>query len=481
MKSGVLSSCEKSFVLQALTEGRRLDGRAFNQHRDLKIFFGSDLGCCQVLLGLTRVIAQVSCEVQQPKPTRPEEGLLLVYVELSPMAAPDFEAGRPSDLAVQLSRVLEKCIKDSRAVDLESLCIKSEEKVWALRVDITVLNHEGNLADAASVAALTALGHFQRPDFTAEGGKIIIHSAEEKDTVPITLHHYPVCVSFAVFNNGEHVVADPTELEERVAEAHIVFGMNSYRELCGVHLGGSALADPEMIIQCAIQAAVRASRVVEIIRSALESDAKARTEGADVGFVKSIEKDSLLSLVRENVNICLDATELRTSAVNAVDKLNDFREDMDLDLNNGEVGRTKEEKVIFLGNGTAELVEVKEEKRQNNVKTEVEEVGTGGPSKWEVSSSSSSIEEVSIDSDQSREKDDSPDIEVVKEVSFEERLKIVDSIELSGDSEEEETSVLHADDINEVMEVEKNSRKAVKDEEVEEKETPSRGWYKSKW
>ncbi|XP_049765822.1 exosome complex component RRP45-like [Schistocerca cancellata] len=480
MKSGVLSSCEKSFVLQALTEGRRLDGRTFNQHRDLKIFFGSDLGCCQVLLGLTRVIAQVSCEVQQPKPTRPEEGLLLVYVELSPMAAPDFEAGRPSDLAVQLSRVLEKCIKDSRAVDLESLCIKSEEKVWALRVDITVLNHEGNLADAASVAALTALGHFQRPDFTAEGGKIIIHSAEEKDTVPITLHHYPVCVSFAVFNNGEHVVADPTELEERVAEAHIVFGMNSYRELCGVHLGGSALANPEMIIQCAIQAAVRASRVVEIIRSALESDAKARTEGADVGFVKSIGKDSLLSLVRENVHICLDATELRTSAVNAVDKLNDFREDMDLDLNNGEVERTKEEKVIFLGNGTAELVEVKEEKRQNNVKTEVEEVGTGGPSKWEVSSSSS-IEEVSINSDQSREKDDSPDIEVVKEVSFEERLKIVDSIELSGDSEEEETSVLHADDINEVIEVGKSSRKAVKDEEVEEKETPSRGWYKPKW
>ncbi|XP_047003658.1 exosome complex component RRP45-like [Schistocerca americana] len=480
MKSGVLSSCEKSFVLQALTEGRRLDGRAFNQHRDLKIFFGSDLGCCQVLLGLTRVIAQVSCEVQQPKPTRPEEGLLLVYVELSPMAAPDFEAGRPSDLAVQLSRVLEKCIKDSRAVDLESLCIKSEEKVWALRVDITVLNHEGNLADAASVAALTALGHFQRPDFTAEGGKIIIHSAEEKDTVPITLHHYPVCVSFAVFNNGEHVVADPTELEERVAEAHIVFGMNSYRELCGVHLGGSALANPEMIIQCAIQAAVRASRVVEIMRSALESDAKARTEGADVGFVKSIEKDSLLSLVRENVHICLDATELRTSAVNAVDKMNHFREDMDLDLNNGEVENTKDEKVIFLGNGTAELVEVKEEKRQNNVKTEVEEVGTGGPSKWEVSSSSS-IEEVSINSDQSHEKDDSPDIEVVKEVSFEERLKIVDSIELSGDSEEEETSVLHADDINEVMEVGKSSRKAVKDEEVEEKEAPSRGWYKPKW
>lgn len=45
------------------------------------------------------------------------------------MAAPNFESGRQSDLAVQLNRLLEKCLKDSKAVDLESLCIKMNEKV----------------------------------------------------------------------------------------------------------------------------------------------------------------------------------------------------------------------------------------------------------------------------------------------------------------------------------------------------------------
>jgi len=45
------------------------------------------------------------------------------------MGAPHFEAGRQSELAVQLNRLLEKCIKDSRCVDLESLCIVAEEKV----------------------------------------------------------------------------------------------------------------------------------------------------------------------------------------------------------------------------------------------------------------------------------------------------------------------------------------------------------------
>lgn len=45
------------------------------------------------------------------------------------MAAPQFEVGRQSELSVHLNRLLEKCIKDSRAVDLESLCIKLGEKV----------------------------------------------------------------------------------------------------------------------------------------------------------------------------------------------------------------------------------------------------------------------------------------------------------------------------------------------------------------
>lgn len=43
---------------------------------------------------LDRVLAQVSCEVVQPKPNRPTEGQLFLNVELSPMASPAFESGR---------------------------------------------------------------------------------------------------------------------------------------------------------------------------------------------------------------------------------------------------------------------------------------------------------------------------------------------------------------------------------------------------
>jgi len=45
-------------------------------------------------------MAQVSCEITVAKETRPNDGILLLNVELSPMAAPHFEAGRRTDEAV---------------------------------------------------------------------------------------------------------------------------------------------------------------------------------------------------------------------------------------------------------------------------------------------------------------------------------------------------------------------------------------------
>lgn len=45
------------------------------------------------------------------------------------MASPGFEVGRLSPMATQVARMLERCLKESRAVDTESLCIIAGEKV----------------------------------------------------------------------------------------------------------------------------------------------------------------------------------------------------------------------------------------------------------------------------------------------------------------------------------------------------------------
>nr|CAD7412530.1 unnamed protein product [Timema poppensis] len=284
------------------------------------------------LLSSLRVLAQVSCDVMTPKATRPNEGLLHINVELSPMGASHFESGRLSELGVQLNRLLEKAIKDSHCVDLESLCIVAEEKVFNLRVDVHVLNHEGNLVEAASIAALTALSHFRRPDVTMTGENTIIHDPSERDPIPVVLHHHPVCVSYALFNKGGEcnvsippffltrtvVVADPTALEERVSEAQIVFGMNAYRELCGLHLGGSALATFETVVNCAIRAGNRAAQVVQKIKTLLAQDAETRAAGKPVGFTDCIRQPNVLALSQDRLAIRLHRRDLRETARNLV-------------------------------------------------------------------------------------------------------------------------------------------------------------------
>ena len=49
-------------------------------------------------------------------------------------------------------------------------------QVWEVRVDIKVLNHSGNILDASSLAAITALAHFKRPDVSVDDGNITIVS-----------------------------------------------------------------------------------------------------------------------------------------------------------------------------------------------------------------------------------------------------------------------------------------------------------------
>merc|ERR1719278_167066 len=188
MRETPVSTCEKNFLLEALWEGRRLDGRGWMDTKDLSVSFGSDWGSCQVTLGKTRVLAQVSATVTEPRLSRPNEGVLLVNVELSPIAAPKFEAGRMSDEGVEINRTLERCLKESRCLDLESLCIVSEEKVWSIRLDIQILNHCGNLADAASIAGLAALCHARRPDVSLRGNEVTIHPTHEPDPIPLAVH-----------------------------------------------------------------------------------------------------------------------------------------------------------------------------------------------------------------------------------------------------------------------------------------------------
>ncbi|KAJ8725188.1 hypothetical protein PYW07_016146 [Mythimna separata] len=315
MRDVYLSNCEKNFVNKIVSEGHRLDGRTYNESRPLNISFGSEYGSCIVSLGETKVLAQVSCEVVQPKQIRPNEGLLYINVEMNPMAAPHIEANRQTDLAVHLNRMLEKAYKDSKCIDLESLCIVVEEKVWSLRVDVKILNHDGNLIECASIATLTALAHFKRPDVTRSGDSVTIHDITEKDPIPTVLFHYPVCTTIAIFNT-DILLADPNFLEESVCTSSIddgttpcggllIIGFNQYKEICVMNLSGAALSSAGIVRKGLQGASDKCKEVVDLVKKAIISDDTLRRKRVKINFSDIITQDHLQCLSKKDLNIKL--------------------------------------------------------------------------------------------------------------------------------------------------------------------------------
>lgn len=221
--AGVVPACEADFILRTLETGLRVDGRHALELRPLRVSFSSDAGSVEVQIGETKVMAVATAELVEPYPDRPAEGLLQFFVELSPMASPTFEGGRPSELAIEIMRLLDRSIHKSQAVDIEALCIVAGKRVWSVRCDVTVLDDRGNVADASNLAALAALKHLRLPavSVVGTGDEATVHvlPVEQAEPQPLVFHHNPVAVTLAFFRSQGGVLLhalDPSDREELV-------------------------------------------------------------------------------------------------------------------------------------------------------------------------------------------------------------------------------------------------------------------------
>ncbi|KAI7888300.1 ribosomal protein S5 domain 2-type protein [Mucor mucedo] len=267
---------EVAFLLEALKQGRRVDGREVYDMRSVEITLGADYGYVEVQLGRTRVAANVSAEVVRPHADKPTEGILLFNTEISPMAAATFEPGARSEEEVMISRTIEKALRRSRAIDTEGLCIVAGEKVWQIRVDLLFLDHDGNLIDCASIAAITALLHFRRPDVTVSGEEVTIHPIDQRNPVPLSVHHIPICITFAFFDNGELLVVDPNYLEGQSKEGDMTITMNSHKEICALTKAGGIPLEMDQVLRCSQIAIIKVTEIDEMIKRVLEDDKASR-------------------------------------------------------------------------------------------------------------------------------------------------------------------------------------------------------------
>ncbi|KAL2124416.1 hypothetical protein VTJ04DRAFT_781 [Mycothermus thermophilus] len=281
---------EKQFVTQALQENLRLDGRDLDQYRPLELTFGDQHGVAEVTLGKTKVLAKATAELTVPYADRPLDGIFTISTELSPMTSPSIEPGRPTETEILLSRLLEKTIRRSGALDTESLCLVAGKQCWSVRVDVHVLSHDGNLTDAACVAVVAALRHFRRPDASIAQGVVTVYTPAEREPVPLSWLHSPYCVTWSFFGeDGATALVDATWLEEQVRVASCTFSMNQHGEICQIAKLGGTPVDAVQLLQCAGVSLTRVKEISALVDKQLAEDLKRRDKG---GFMAELRAEN---------------------------------------------------------------------------------------------------------------------------------------------------------------------------------------------
>ena len=225
----------RSHIISLLDANTRLDGRKFNEYRTpIEIEYGvvkTAEGSARVKIGETDVMVGVKLEVGEPYPDTPNEGTIIVGAELLPMSNPEFEPGPPGIQAIELARVVDRGIRESKALDFKKLCITPGEKIWIVIIDICPINDAGNLFDASSLAALAALKDAKYPSFNGE--KV---DYKKKTDKKLPLDKEPIEVT--VIKIGNKFIVDPDIEEEKVVDARLTVSSIENGTLCALQKGG---------------------------------------------------------------------------------------------------------------------------------------------------------------------------------------------------------------------------------------------------
>jgi exosome complex component RRP42 len=233
-------------IEQMIEKGKRLDGRGLTDYREIKVEQGlieRAEGSARVLLGKTEVLVGTKVETGTPFPDTPNEGVLTVNAELVPLASATFEPGPPDENSVELARIVDRGIRESKAIDTGKLCIEPGKKVFVVFVDVYVLNHDGNLIDASAIAAVSALMNTKMPNYEVENGELKIKTGYTQ--LPMKSH--PVTVT--VGKIGNNLIVDPWLEEEQVMDARMSMAINDEGNICAIQKGGSGYFSPQQIIE----------------------------------------------------------------------------------------------------------------------------------------------------------------------------------------------------------------------------------------
>ncbi|MBA7617859.1 Ribonuclease PH [subsurface metagenome] len=213
-------------IKEYLLEGKRFDNRKPEEFREIIIetsISKNAEGSARVKIGKTEVLVGVKMDVSEPYSDSPDKGNLMVTAELLPLSSSRFESGPPKFNAIELGRIIDRGIRESKFIELEKLCIKKGEKVWTVFIDIYSINDDGNLLDAAGLGAIIALKNAKIPKYNDKEEKVLYGELTEK-TIPLAKD---IPLSITIHKVGNSLIIDPTREEEDIGETRVTIGSSN--------------------------------------------------------------------------------------------------------------------------------------------------------------------------------------------------------------------------------------------------------------
>jgi exosome complex component RRP42 len=260
--SSMFSYSTRKQIVKLISTGKRLDGRDLTDFRNIQIDKGliqKAEGSAKIHLGKTEVLTGVKIEVGRPFPDLPNMGVLTVNAELVPLASPTFESGPPREGAIELARIVDRGIRESKVIDLEALCLIPGKKVFVVFVDIYVLNHAGNLIDSSAMASLAALLNTKLPNYEVENDEIKLKSGHTQ----LKIMNYPVSVTFGKI--GDKLLIDPIFDEENIMDARLTVTFDKDEKICAIQKGGNGSFTTQEILKAVNVAKEKIENIRKII------------------------------------------------------------------------------------------------------------------------------------------------------------------------------------------------------------------------
>jgi len=218
------SKLTKDRIKKFIEGGKRFDGRGLDEFREIIIEKGISKkaeGSARVRIGKTEVLVGVKMGIGEPYPDSLDEGNMMVTTELTPLSSDRFELGPPRIEAIELARIIDRGVRESKLIDFKKLCLEEGKKVWTVFIDIYSINDDGNLLDAAGIGAIAALSIAKIPKYDEKEGKVLYG---EWTNNKIPLNFLPL--SCTIHKIDDKLIVDPNREEEDASEARVTLSIS---------------------------------------------------------------------------------------------------------------------------------------------------------------------------------------------------------------------------------------------------------------